>query len=117
MSSLKCRKCDAKYHTSCAHRIKVCCGVIIPETVIPNLKTRSQDELHVQEENKLLREIIGDKDAIVEDKVTIIIYTETQKLHNLRKDNNDKKQKKTAKFLNWETIRKASKQSTKFKGN
>lgn len=78
VNSQKCKKCDAKYHPSCAQKIKQCCGLEINENEnnITNLKVT--EEMFLCEENKLLRQIIADKDVIINDKEVIIKLLKSQ---------------------------------------
>lgn len=75
VGSEECNKCGAKYHPSCALRIKQCCGLEIKENKT-NLKMT--EEIFLHEENKLLRQIIEDKDVIINDKEVIITLMKGQ---------------------------------------
>lgn len=74
-----CLKCLSSYHNSCATRTKSCCDEIIQEDFTQVFKTTNEvkdvtltEEDYLKEENGLLRQIIKDKDTIINDKENII---------------------------------------------
>lgn len=74
-----CLKCLSIYHNSCATKTKSCCDEIIQEEFTYVFKTNNEvndvaltEEDYLKEENKLLKQIIKDKDIIIKDKEDII---------------------------------------------
>lgn len=69
-----CDTCHTIYHNSCAKKAKLCCETT-PATKYqapdPDLETLSEIS-YLKEENKLLRQIIMDKDTIISDKDMLI---------------------------------------------
>ncbi|CAG9818936.1 unnamed protein product [Phaedon cochleariae] len=68
-----CVKCNVPFHNSCAKRVKVCCDMPLIENTQPEHSDASlTEEAYLREENKLLKQIVTDKDTIINDKDSII---------------------------------------------
>lgn len=79
-TGLFCEKCETVFHFSCAQRVKTCCGTNISanyekqiQSKCEVMKPRETDANNFTlEENKLLKQIIRDKDIIICDKQHLI---------------------------------------------
>lgn len=70
----ECVKCNKLFHPSCAKRVKVCCEVKLGENMrSENNDTFLTEEAYLKEENRLLKQIVADKDIIISDKENIIL--------------------------------------------
>lgn len=80
-SGVSCSVCGLNYHPSCAQRVKMCCGIELQtkleETIVPTVSSMPNAEvIFLKEENKLLKQMIGDKEVIIQDKSAIISLLE-----------------------------------------
>nr|XP_023028525.1 uncharacterized protein LOC111516610 [Leptinotarsa decemlineata] len=73
-TGLCCVTCESMYHSSCAKRVNSCCEVILSTKFqAPDYDSDTLSETsYLREENKLLRQIIMDKDTIIRNKDTLI---------------------------------------------
>lgn len=74
-TGLCCDICHCIYHNSCAKKAKLCCeSVPTTKYQVSDLDLESLSEIsYLKEENKLLRQIIMDKDTIISDKDMLIV--------------------------------------------
>lgn len=72
INGLCCSKCEVLYHSRCAQRVKSCCNELLKEEIKSDCNGAMTEEKYLKEENLLLRQIIQDKDCIINDKNSLI---------------------------------------------
>lgn len=82
LNGQKCSICGASYHFSCGNRVKICCDKeLAVKPLIENPQVSITEEMYLKEENALLRQLVSDKQTIIDDKESIIVLLQEKIFH------------------------------------